>query len=127
MVPMKHFIERPFMAFHCYSNRFNEHFRLPINHPIAVIHTPTTSARLYDKLGVVNRESLEYLFPNGEFFIDIKTHFRTGSPYALWGERRGSNPRQPESQSGTLPTELRPPYKIQDYSFCPKNLSKNPI
>ena len=26
-----------------------------------------------------------------------------------WGERRGSNPRQPESQSGTLPTELRPP------------------
>ena len=26
-----------------------------------------------------------------------------------WGERRGSNPRQPESQSGTLPTELRSP------------------
>jgi hypothetical protein len=26
-----------------------------------------------------------------------------------WGGRRGSNPRQPESQSGTLPTELRPP------------------
>ena len=25
------------------------------------------------------------------------------------GERWGSNPRQPESQSGTLPTELRPP------------------
>ena len=28
---------------------------------------------------------------------------------ALGGDRRGSNPRQPESQSGTLPTELRPP------------------
>ncbi len=27
----------------------------------------------------------------------------------LWGERRGLNPRQPESQSGALPTELRPP------------------
>ncbi len=26
-----------------------------------------------------------------------------------WGGRWGSNPRQPESQSGTLPTELRPP------------------
>ena len=26
-----------------------------------------------------------------------------------WGERRGLNPRRPESQSGTLPTELRPP------------------
>ncbi len=29
--------------------------------------------------------------------------------YCRWGERRGSNPRQPESQSGTLPTELRSP------------------
>ena len=26
-----------------------------------------------------------------------------------WGGRRGSNPRPPESQSGALPTELRPP------------------
>jgi hypothetical protein len=25
------------------------------------------------------------------------------------GERRGSNPRHPEPQSGALPTELRPP------------------
>ena len=29
-----------------------------------------------------------------------------------WGDRWGSNPRQPESQSGTLPTELRPPPKL---------------
>ena len=29
--------------------------------------------------------------------------------YSLWGDRWGLNPRQPESQSGTLPTELRPP------------------
>src|SRR5476649_2284889 len=28
---------------------------------------------------------------------------------AEWGGRRDSNPRQPESQSGTLPAELRPP------------------
>jgi hypothetical protein len=27
----------------------------------------------------------------------------------IWGDRRGLNPRQPESQSGALPTELRPP------------------
>ena len=26
-----------------------------------------------------------------------------------WGERRGSNPRQPVPQTGALPTELRPP------------------
>ena len=26
-----------------------------------------------------------------------------------WGGRWGSNPRQPESQSGALPAELRPP------------------
>jgi hypothetical protein len=30
----------------------------------------------------------------------------------LWGDRWDSNPRQPESQSGTLPTELRPPLKL---------------
>ncbi len=28
----------------------------------------------------------------------------------MWGDRRGLNPRQPEPQSGALPTELRPPY-----------------
>lgn len=32
-----------------------------------------------------------------------------GQPIEKWGERWGSNPRQPESQSGALPTELRPP------------------
>ena len=33
-------------------------------------------------------------------------------PYFLiWGERRGLNPRPPESQSGALPTELRPPHQ----------------
>ena len=26
----------------------------------------------------------------------------------IWGGRRGLNPRPPESQSGALPTELRP-------------------
>ena len=29
-----------------------------------------------------------------------------------WGERWESNPRQPEPQSGALPTELRPPYGV---------------
>jgi hypothetical protein len=33
-----------------------------------------------------------------------------------WGDRRGLNPRQPESQSGALPTELRPPQNL-DGSF----------
>ena len=28
-----------------------------------------------------------------------------------WGGRRGLNPRPPESQSGALPTELRPPLR----------------
>ena len=45
----------------------------------------------------------------------------------VWGERRGSNPRQPESQSGTLPTELRPPLKKNHYSFLIKNLSKTVV
>lgn len=29
----------------------------------------------------------------------------------IWGDQRGLNPRQPESQSGALPTELWPPQK----------------
>jgi hypothetical protein len=31
------------------------------------------------------------------------------SGQGIWGDRWGSNPRQPESQSGALPTELRSP------------------
>jgi hypothetical protein len=34
-----------------------------------------------------------------------------------WGDRRGLNPRQPESQSGALPTELRPPQKYRTQMF----------
>ena len=30
----------------------------------------------------------------------------------IWGERRDSNSRHPEPQSGALPTELRPPYGV---------------
>ena len=30
-------------------------------------------------------------------------------PLVMWGEKRVLNPRQPESQSGALPTELFPP------------------
>ena len=30
-------------------------------------------------------------------------------PFLIWGERWDLNPRQPEPQSGALPTELRPP------------------
>ena len=30
-------------------------------------------------------------------------------PWRFMGERRGLNPRQPVSQTGALPTELRPP------------------
>ena len=29
--------------------------------------------------------------------------------FIKWGDRRDLNPRQPEPQSGALPTELRPP------------------
>ena len=38
----------------------------------------------------------------------VSTNFTT-SAYMYWGGRWGLNPRPPESQSGALPTELRPP------------------
>ena len=37
----------------------------------------------------------------------------------IWGERWDSNPRQPEPQSGALPTELRPPYMVRLKGFEP--------
>ncbi len=40
----------------------------------------------------------------------VYTNFTTSAFDLLaWGERWGLNPRPPESQSGALPTELRPP------------------
>ena len=38
-----------------------------------------------------------------------KTVASKARSYPIWGGRWGSNPRPPESQSGALPTELRPP------------------
>lgn len=43
-----------------------------------------------------------------EFIADLKKK-RFPKKSLFQGERRGSNPRQPEPQSGTLPAELRPP------------------
>ncbi len=37
----------------------------------------------------------------------------------VWGERRGSNPRPPESQSGALPTELRSPLLLSMLKCAP--------
>jgi hypothetical protein len=36
-----------------------------------------------------------------------------------WGGRRDSNPRRPESQSGALPAELRPPSSTSDTRGAP--------
>ena len=41
-----------------------------------------------------------------------------------WGGRWGSNPRPPESQSGALPTELRPPLFKRTYFTCFHQLRK---
>jgi hypothetical protein len=44
-----------------------------------------------------------------------------------WGGRWDSNPRRPESQSGALPTELRPPQclystnQITNFARCPRS------
>ena len=43
-----------------------------------------------------------------------------------WGGRAGLNRRPPESQSGALPTELRPPFH-QSARFKPSNLFRHNI
>ena len=41
--------------------------------------------------------------------LEPKSSASTNSATSAWGERWDLNPRQPEPQSGALPTELRPP------------------
>ena len=43
------------------------------------------------------------------YFVQLFSWLLGLNPNKKWGEKRGSNPRQPESQSGALPTELFPP------------------
>ena len=48
-------------------------------------------------------------------------------PNSKWGERRGLNPRPPESQSGALPTELRSPQQNKSwYAHQGSNLEPTP-
>ena len=47
-------------------------------------------------------------FPKSLFFL-LKSSNLLINIHLKWGGRRGLNPRPPESQSGALPTELRPP------------------
>ncbi len=51
----------------------------------------------------------------GPFHKSSENYVLTPISFEKWGERRGSNPRQPESQSGALPAELRPPFN----RYCP--------
>ena len=46
------------------------------------------------------------------FFIIMNFIIRLIIRLIIWGEWWGSNPRQPEPQSGALPTELHPPCQI---------------
>ncbi len=45
----------------------------------------------------------------------------------FWGDRWGSNPRQPESQSGTLPTELRSPLHKDETIASPFRFCKSAL
>ena len=62
-----------------------------------------------ERLELSRREALE---PKSS----VSTNSTT--PAKKWGGRWGSNPRQPESQSGALPTELRPPKFNIDARFA---------
>ena len=52
--------------------------------------------------------------------IEIKYRVLRGKE--IWGDRWGSNPRQLESQSRALPTELRPPLKDYVELVCPTGI-----
>lgn len=44
----------------------------------------------------------------------------------MWGDRRGSNSRHPEPQSGALPTELRPPWHFRQDLIPTRRPFKSP-
>jgi hypothetical protein len=45
----------------------------------------------------------------------------------IWGDQRGLNPRQPESQSGALPTELWPPHSFKTFITYIENNKKKQV
>ncbi len=69
-------------------------------------HSPNDAYR--NILDMVRKERLEL---SRREALEPKSSVSTNSttPAERGGGRRDSNPRQPESQSGALPTELRPP------------------
>ena len=66
----------------------------------------------------LKEKSLSFIFMAGMAGLEpTKCHSQSVVPYQLgyipmfWGGRWDLNPRQPEPQSGALPTELHPPSK----------------
>ncbi len=76
----------------------NRKLRLDYVKPFELIHE--ASKRLQDPANKI--EPVEKIVTKGQTF-----HFDPENP--IWGDRRGSNPRQPVPQTGALPAELRPP------------------
>ena len=60
------------------------------------------------------RESKSRALPlgDGPLLQNGKSACEFAVPDFKWGGRWDSNPRQPEPQSGALPTELHPPYRM---------------
>ena len=65
------------------------------------------------------RESKSRALPlgDGPLLQNGKSACEFAVPDFKWGGRWDSNPRQPEPQSGALPTELRPPYMVRVKRF----------
>ena len=69
----------------------------PSHEPVLTSTRVPSSSLFHQKVGRAKK------IPHGETVRDL-----------FWGGKWDSNPRQPESQSGTLPTELFPP----EFEFC---------
>ena len=67
------------------------------------------------------RESKSRALPlgDGPLLQNGKSACEFAVPDFKWGGRWDSNPRQPEPQSGALPTELHPPYLVRPKGLEP--------
>ena len=70
------------------------------------------SSNIDEKRELINLIFSNLKLINGELRFSLRSPFdklTNLASYTIWGERWGSNPRQPVPQTGALPTELRSP------------------
>ena len=63
----------------------------------------------------------------GSYLKSVSIRCQTRAFQTIWGERWGSNPRQPVPQTGALPTELRSPLTATKFFYRQSRIKSSQI